>query len=76
MNKFKKTIKKIARMEGISIEEVYREIQIAIDAGYSNPDPVVQAVWKNVSLPCGKPRPEDVIAYCVERIKTYKQGEL
>ena len=70
MNKFKKALRQIAKMEGVSIEEVYREIQIAIDAGYSNPDPAVQAVWKNVPLPCGKPRPEDVIAYCLEQIKT------
>lgn len=69
MSKFKKILKKIAEKEGISVEEVYREMQTAIDAGFSNPDPAIQAAWRNIPLPCGKPRPEDVIAYCTGMLK-------
>lgn len=68
MRKFKKALKKIAAKEGISVEEVYREMQIAIDVGFSNPDPAIRAAWKNVPMPYGKPRPEDVVAYCAKRI--------
>ena len=38
-------------------EEVYAEIQRAIDAGYDNPDPKVQAEWRKVKIKgnvCGK----------------------
>lgn len=68
MNKIQKVVKKIAKREGVSVEEVYREMQIAVDIGYSNPDPAVQAVWKKIPMPCGEPRPEDVITYCVEKL--------
>jgi len=69
VSKFQKILKKIAEKEGVSVEEVYREMQIAIDIGFSSTDPVVQAAWKNISLPHGKPRPEDVIMYCAKKIK-------
>ena len=69
MSKIKNALKKIAKREGISIEEVYHEMQIAIDMGYLNPNSAIQAAWKNIYLPCGKPRPEDVIAHCVKQIK-------
>lgn len=68
MNSIKKILKRIAKREGISVEEVYREIQVAIEMAYANPDPAVQAVWKNIPMPYGKPGPEDVIAYCVEKV--------
>lgn len=70
MSNFKKVLKEIAKQEGISIKEVYREMQIAIDAGFFNPDPSIQAAWRNVPLLHGKPKPEDVIMYCVTKIKS------
>lgn len=69
MSKFKKVLKKIAKMEGISVREVYREMQTAIEAGYANQSPAVQAAWSNVPLPYGKPRPEDVFTYCLNQIE-------
>lgn len=69
MSKFEKALKKIAKMEGISVREVYREMQAAIDAGYASQSPAVQAAWSNVPLPYGKPRPEDVFAYCLKQIE-------
>lgn len=68
MRSIKKVIKKIAKREGVSVEEVYREMQIAIDMAYADSDPAVQAAWENIPVPYGKPRPEDVIAYCVEKV--------
>lgn len=44
-------------------------MQIAIDFGYMNPDPAVQAAWKSIPSPYGKPRPEDVIEHCIRQIK-------
>lgn len=46
-----KTIyEKIAEKYNTTPEEVRREMQIAIDAGFDDPDPVVQAEWKKVNL--------------------------
>ncbi len=68
-SKFKMILKVIAEKEGISMEEVYHEMQAAIDAGFSSSDPAVQAAWRKVPMLCGKPRPEDVIAYSAGQIK-------
>ena len=44
-------------------EEVRREMPIAIDAGFDDPDPAVQAEWKKVTLKGDRPAPEEVIKY-------------
>ena len=59
--KYSKAIKKIARQEGVSPEMVYKEIQWAIEDGYNNPDPTVQAYWRKI-IPDGVlPPPEKII---------------
>ena len=68
MSTFKRAVKEIAKREGISRKEVYREMQRAINAGYYNPDPKIQAAWKEVPLRFGKPRPEDVVRYCANKL--------
>ena len=46
-----KTIyEKIAKKYNTTPEEVRREMQIAIDAGFDNPDPDVQEEWKKMTL--------------------------
>ena len=52
-----KTIyEKIAEKYNTTPEEVRREMQIAIDAGFDNPDPAVQEVFtENVPTTSGSP---------------------
>lgn len=38
----------VGKRKGISKEDVEREIQIAIDSGFDNPDPEVRAEWAEV----------------------------
>ena len=67
--KYSRAIEKIAEREGISVESVYAEMQKAIEAGYSNPDPVIQEYWKKIA-PDGKmPTPEQVIEILSKKIK-------
>ena len=55
-----KTIyEKIAKKYNTTPEEVRREMQIAIDAGFDNPDPDVQEEWKKMTLKGDRPTPED-----------------
>ena len=59
-----KTIyEKIAEKYNTTPEEVCREMQIAIEAGFDDPDPVVQAEWKKVNLKGDRPTPEGVVDY-------------
>ena len=46
-----KTIyEKIAEKYNTTPEEVRRKMQIAIDAGFDNPNPAVQEEWKKMTL--------------------------
>ena len=64
---------RVAKQYGTTSVEVYSEIQKAIDAGFSNPDPKVQDEWKTMNFKREKPTPEEVIAYLVNRLQT-KRG--
>lgn len=71
-----KTIyEKIAEKYNTTPEEVRREMQIAIDAGFDNPDPVVQEEWKKMTLKGDRPTPEEVINYAVKKLKGNKKYE-
>lgn len=63
---------KVAKQHGVSKDEVYREIQKAIDAGFDNQDPAVQAEWKKMSIRGERPTPEEVIAYVVGQLQNKK----
>jgi len=59
----------LAKLKGVSVEKIRKEIQIAIDSGLSNPDPVIQANWAKIPKKGAKHTPEEVIAYMAEKIK-------
>ena len=63
-----KILRRIALENGVSVSEVRKEIQIAIEAAMSNPDPAVQAEWKAMSHNGQIPSPEEVIIYLAEKI--------
>ena len=60
---------KIAEKYNTTPEEVRREMQIAIDAGFDNPDPAVQEEWKKMTLKGDRPTPEEVINYALKKLK-------
>ena len=66
MDKLKviRAFEKIAKKEGISVDEVRCEIQKAIDDAMQSDDPAVQAYWK-------KPTPEEVVLYIAKQVKAY-----
>ena len=45
----KEIIEKVAEINNTTAEEVYAEMQMAINAGFHNPDPQVQKEWEKVS---------------------------
>ena len=60
----------IGKGEGISSKEVEKEIQIAIDSGFDNPDPAVRAEWAKSDLFKGeRPTPLEVIEYLCKEMK-------
>lgn len=60
-------LEKVAAFNGVSVEEVRREIGLAIMEGMANPDPEAQANWAEMETDRGLLSPEDVIAHLAER---------
>ena len=58
---FQMILAKIAKEHHTTPEEVYREMQIAIDAAFDNPDPQVRKNWEQIHYTGDRPTPEDVI---------------
>lgn len=58
---FQKILDRIAKENHTTPEDVYREMQIAIDAAYDNPDPEVRKNWKSIPFKGDRPTPEEVI---------------
>lgn len=67
--RFDKIMDTIAKGEGISAEEVEREIQGAIDSGFDNPDEKVREEWAKVAFKGERPTPQEVIEYLCKEMK-------
>lgn len=61
--KSKSILEIVAEKESVSVEEVRREIQLAIDDAMKNPDPKIQAQWRKIPKKGKKPTPEEVIEF-------------
>lgn len=70
--KFQRILEQIAKEHGSTPEEVYREMQIAIDAGFDNPDPKVQETWKGIPFKGDRPTPEELVMALTKMIKQSK----
>ncbi len=67
--KVTKTLKQVAARNGTNIEEVRMEIDHAIQTGMSNPDPAVQAKWREL-FPDGRiPTAEEVLSLLADEAK-------
>ena len=60
-------LERIAALNGVSVEEVRREIGLAIMEGMSNPNPHTKAQWAEMQSEGGMLSPEDVINFLVQR---------
>jgi len=68
-----RAIREIARSQRIPMAEVRAEMEKAMLAGYSNPDPAVQAEWAKAPFSGHDPTLEEFIAWCVDRISGESQ---
>lgn len=60
---FKKLLQAVGEAEGLSAEEIEREMQIAIDSGFDNPDVKIKKEWAKVPFKGERPTPQEVIEY-------------
>lgn len=67
-------IKQVAKVHNTTPEEVYAEMQIALDAAFQSSDPEVQKEWAKIPFKGNHPTPEDVITYLVSQLKTSQRA--
>ncbi len=63
-----RAIQIIAMKEGVTVEEVRKQIKLAMLAGLCNQDPVIQARWKKVTCKGEVPTPEELITYLATHV--------
>lgn len=56
-------LQEVALRNGVSIEEVQKEINLAILAGSCHPNPRIQAKWKTIPCTEAVPTPEELVKY-------------
>lgn len=68
--RLKKILKEVARVNGVTVEEVETEIQAAINEAWKNPpDDVAAAYQKKVPCMGEIPTPDEFIRYMVNEIR-------
>lgn len=68
--KAKKALLQVALKEGVSVDEVQREIELAISVAANSTDPKVRAFWLNMTPRKGQlPTPEEAILYIANIVK-------
>lgn len=65
--KTNKILKKVAQKNCVSIMEVKREIQAALDEGMRSSDPKVLDYWKSIPCKGEKPTIDEVITYLTKK---------
>jgi len=70
--KVNRVLAEIALKNGVSVAEVRKEIQAALDEGMKNPDPKVQAYWNSIPRRSEKPTLEEIVAYLANDVKKVK----
>lgn len=66
---YRRMLMNIAEMEGVTLEEVERALQIAIDTGYDNPDENVKKVWAKIPCKGERPTVQEVIEAMINQLK-------
>ena len=61
-------LQEVARQNNTTVEEVRKEIKLAMLVGLCNPDPAVQATWKEIPCVGEVPTPEELINYMVGKL--------
>lgn len=60
-----KIFKQIAAKNGVSVLQVRRDIQAALDEGWNSNDEKVRAYWRKIPAKHKKPTLEEVILYII-----------
>lgn len=60
-------LREVARKNHITVDEVRKEIRLAMIAAMCDPDPAIQRVWREIPCAGAALTPEDLITYIAEQ---------
>lgn len=66
--KAKKAISRVAKNHNVSKAAVRNDMKAAIAEAMKNPDPKMQAIWKQIPCAGEAPEPEELIAWIMTQI--------
>ena len=64
---FDKILQQIASVSGVTSQELRSQMQRAMDAALSDPDPAVQAMWASIPAADQKPTLDEFMGYLIEK---------
>lgn len=62
-------LREVARRNRISVEDVRKEIKLAMLAAMCSPDPAIQNKWQSIPCKGDTITPEDLIRYIAKRVQ-------
>lgn len=65
----KEIFKRVARENGVSVDEMRKEIQKSINKAITSTDPTAQNIWREVPRDGDIPTPEEYFIYCVQKLR-------
>lgn len=60
-------LREVARKNHITVDEVRKEIQLAMIAAMCDPNPAIQRVWREIPCAGAALTPEDLITYTAKQ---------
>lgn len=68
-------IKQVAKLNNTIPEEVYAEMQIALDVAFNSKDPEVKKKWAKIPLQGNRPTPEEVVPFLASQVISSNKNE-
>ena len=62
-------LERLARVNGVTVEDMRTKIAARIEAGLNDPSPERRAQWERIPCAGDIPTPEEWLRYSVERLK-------
>jgi len=70
--KINRSLKRVAKRNGVSVEEVRREIELALTLAQNNPDQKVQTFWNSIPSESNVPTMEEALAHIAIELKKHQ----
>ena len=64
-------IREIAEENGVTPEDVRKDMQTALSEGFNNPDPQVRAIWEQIPRAGEMPTIEEFLLWASQRAKSH-----